>query len=157
MMIRILSVLALFVTISAQAGDYPCYGKDCDVPCRGKNCDMPAPHPVPPPHHPSPAPRGGFCDGTFEGGLYSQPGALTLEIRQIDDFGTVEVAGWWNGNQWFGRGVCQQFSECQAGLTFQFPNTPVQRGVISVDQRGAAVLDGRVDFGDGFRLFRRSW
>jgi hypothetical protein len=86
--------------------------------------------------------------------LAGQPGPLTLEIHQIGANGEIGVTAHWSGNTWVGQGLCQPAGENQASVIFQFPNTPVQRGMISVSSDGQAELDGQVDGGDSFRLMR---
>ena len=137
MIIRSLATLALFSICSlARAGDFPHQEPN------------PEPQPAPPVIE-------GFCDGTFEGGLYHQPGVLTLEIHQVDSYGNITVDGWWAGRAWSGNGFCHQVNARQALLNFQFPFTPVQRAVLRVRSNGEAVLEGSVDGGDSFRLFRQ--
>jgi hypothetical protein len=131
-------------------GDCQSQEEDCAPP------QQPEPVPAPQPE-PAPAPAAGFCDGVFRGFLYNQPGPLTLEIRQTDEFGNIEVTGWWAGSVWTGSGLCHQSSPYEAVVNFQFPYTPMQRGVVRVEQNGAAVLDGQVDGGDAFHVVRRPW
>ncbi|MGZ3660458.1 MAG: hypothetical protein ACXWR1_03635 [Bdellovibrionota bacterium] len=139
-----ISSILFLTTLAAHAGDAPCPDKGC-----GPNL---------PPIQQQPTPvQSGFCDGVYEGFLYSQPGTLRLEVQQVGPAGELSVTGYWGGNTWVGRGLCQQTSPCQAGLIFQFPNTPVQRAVLNTDPNsGAAQLDGQVDGGDAFRLVRKA-
>ena len=130
-------------------------------PCHEKDCTNP--QPTLPPYRPQPAPApepvpsAGFCDGTFEGYLFNEPGPLTLQIQQTGAYGEINVVGYWGGATWAGEGLCRQTAPSHAEIEFQFPNTPMQRGVINMDPDGAANLDGRVDGGDAFHLVRRAW
>jgi hypothetical protein len=137
MNIRFFALIAVFCfALSAHAGDGP-------EPYPG-----PGQQPVPPP------PVIGFCDGQYDGFLAAQAGPIQMEIQQTGDQGEISVIAHWEGNTWVGRGFCQQVSPCQANVVFQYPNTPVERGMLSVTQDGQAELDGQVDGGDSFRLIR---
>jgi hypothetical protein len=150
-MIRVLAAIAfcfaLTASMPAHAGDVPCNGRgqgqgDCQAPL--------PPRPVPAP----PQQASGFCDGSYDGFLANQPGPLSLEIRSVDDCGHIEVTGRWADATWVGRGFCRQLSDAQAAIVFQYPNTPVQRGYVTILRDGNAELDGAVDGGDSFRLIR---
>lgn len=144
-MLRIFTLIAFCFALSAHAGDKP-------GPCQGDECQAPQPQPVPPP----PQESNGFCDGLYDGFLANQPGPLALEIHTVGDCGQIEVTGHWAGATWIGRGVCQQVSPNQATVVFQYPNTPMQRGLLTVARDGQAELDGAVDGGDSFRLMRHA-
>jgi hypothetical protein len=87
-----------------------------------------------------------LCSGVFRGSYLGLPyGEVSFALNR-DRFGNLMVTAYFRGAAYYGNALCQQNDPWQAQIEFYFPNTPIHRGLIGIENN-YVVIRGHQDGG----------